>query len=129
MKSDQKTEIVFDESKGYRRIRFFGSITIETVLDAIEQVINSSEYKPNTPGIYDITKADISVIDVELTKELANRIAKLTKGKIGRPKIALLSEKDLNISMIQLLKEFYDDGVTNLKTFDSLTDAENWFAG
>ncbi|MCG8336406.1 MAG: hypothetical protein MJE63_18010 [Proteobacteria bacterium] len=121
-----RTEVEFNQNTGIVTTRFFETLTIEEVKAAIGGIIRNKEYVPGMKGIYDLTHANLSDIDGEMVEELSIQIERLSKGRIGRPRVALVSENALNYGTVSLFREYYVDMVTELEVFESLIDAEKW---
>jgi hypothetical protein len=121
-----KTEIIFNHKKGIVTATFFDTVTIEEVIQAIERLISDPEYNIGMSGIYDLSHANLSDVDGEMIEELSTRLVRLSKGRIGKPKVAVVSEHSLNHGTVRLFKEYYWDGETNLEVFDSIEEAEQW---
>lgn len=121
-----RTEVEFNQKTGIVITRFFETLTIEEVKEAIDDLITDKEYVPGMKGIYDVTYANLSDIDGEMVEELSIQIERLSKGRIGKPRVALVSENALNYGTVSLFKEYYLDSDTELKVFESFKEAEVW---
>ncbi len=121
-----RTKVEFNHKTDIVTTSFFEILTIDEVKDAVDAVINHKEYTPGMKGIYDLTHANLSEIDGEMVEELSIQIERISKGRIGKPRVALVSENALNYGTVSLFKEYYLDSDTELAVFESLKEAEEW---
>ncbi len=111
--------------KEFVQVELLNRCTSEDILAAVFETITESGYFPGIPAIWDFTRADISDFDgdniVQISEEIEDMLINLTPAKV-----AMLSERDLNMGLIYIFKEVFESKAINLEVFSEFTKAKDW---
>jgi hypothetical protein len=107
----------------YVNVVLEGQISAQNVVEASRQLLTTTGYYSGKPVIWNATKADLSTIELDMIEKAVVEIDKIYKGlPLGR--IALVSERILNIWTIEFFKEMYDKEI--VRVFSAFKEAEDW---
>ncbi len=127
MDNEATFEITFIKKDNYFLIRAEGNLTIPDITLNFKKIVSSPEYDVGMNGIWDLSKADLYDLSPESVAALANQMMELAHNK-SVSIVAIVSEKSINLGLINLFTEHYEDDSTELKVFDSLKKATEWIS-
>lgn len=119
-------EITFKEK--YIHITFQGLITPDKLVEASDEIINSSKFTPGIPQIWEATHADLSEADGKTVERAANELNQRWD-PIKDSRVGLVSRYEINLSTVELFKEMYDRDLDNVRVFATVEGAEKWVLG
>lgn len=116
-------KITWNES--YIRVDLFNYCTAGDIVAAVKEIVDSPEFDVRIPTIYDLSAADISSFDVDKVVELSLQVADIME-KLGETKSALVSAKEINITLMKFFRAVYKDYSIEIEIFPAFADAVNW---
>lgn len=120
---EKKYKITWESA--YIRIDLFDHCTLDEIIATVEEVVNANGFDAKTPTIYDLTKADISSFDAEKVVELSQKVANILE-KIGEVRSALVSAKEINISLMRFFQAVYEGKQIEIEVFPTFDEALSW---
>ncbi len=113
--------------ENYILVTIKGPLTFEIVNTTFQKIIEVENFSDNMGRIWDLTEADMSDLHHEIVKDLTaipvSHLKKLTNAKI-----ALVSNRDINIATMKLYKFYSRDMDGIVEVFNSIQDAKKWLA-
>ncbi len=123
--TDKKFRSQVTFKSDYVLIELEGMLSGDFILEISKQVQKSEEYKPGTSEIWDISSADLSEVDSDSLFKASEDLEATWQG-FQKSKIAVVSQKSINIGHIYLFSELYQRDT--VRAFESLKEAKKWFA-
>lgn len=128
MQSDFTYSITIKEH--YLSIDLIGSIEpdkiVETAKSAAAAILSNNAL--NFPQIWDVTKSDLSRVDQSTIQLVIEKLSTL-RSQINPPKIALVSQKEINLGILSLFKECCTSNTYEISVFNHSVIAEKWIRG
>ena len=93
MTSKSRYEFIYNQSKHFVRICFFGLVDYDLILASYNQVVESSNYLPGMGRIWDVSEADPSGL-TNTDIWMASNYSKMFRSGVNDVKVALLSENE-----------------------------------
>lgn len=104
-------------------VELVGAVTACHVINASRQLLNTPEFTPGYPVIWDATAADLSEIDSETIEKTITELDEMFDGlPLGH--VALVSEREINLGTIDLFRVMYDKN--EVSVFNSFPKAQDW---
>ena len=118
--------IIFKEK--YVHITFQGLVSPDKLIEASDEIMNSSRFTPGIPQIWEATHADLSEADGKTVEYAANEL-NLRWAPVKDSRVGLVSRYEINLSTVELFKEMYDRDLDNVRVFSTIEEAEEWVVG
>jgi hypothetical protein len=120
---EQKGNFSIAAEADYMIVRLEGAMSAEVVVQASVQLLSSDKYHSGKPVIWITSTADLSTVGFDMVKAAIKDIDQIYDGlPLGR--IALVSERTINIWTIKLFKEMYEK--EEVRVFKSFEEAKDW---
>ncbi|MBU2513871.1 hypothetical protein KJ966_21235 [bacterium] len=118
-------EIVFYKDQNYFLIKAIGNLNVQDITANLKEVFGSQNYKTGMNGLWDLSKADLYDLTPESVAILAEEMMELAENA-EKTLAAIVSEKSINLGLINLFTEHFQNDHTEIKVFDCLNDAIQW---
>jgi hypothetical protein len=128
MKSITSEKFNFDQESNFVEINLSGEIKETDIFSTFEEVVNSKQYKLGMARIWDLRRADLSSMDLGMLKELSSISLPYQNG-ISNVKVAVVSSKGINMTLLEMFKIVSRDFRKIVETFHSIQNAKDWVAG
>ena len=120
---EQQGKYTISSSNDYMEVKLEGLISADVVIRASADLLKAEEYYSGKPVIWIATTADLSTVELEMVEAAVKDIDQIYEGlQLG--KIALVTERTINIWTIEFFKEMYDKDM--VRVFDTLEEAREW---
>ncbi|MBN2287565.1 MAG: hypothetical protein JXI43_14020, partial [Tissierellales bacterium] len=98
---------------------------LDEISSALENIINSGDYHPDTKIIWDIRKADFPYTDYHFIEKLVAIRCRFTKRKNGRS--VLIASSDLQFGLGRMLQALSEPKITSqFMVFRDYEEGEKW---
>jgi hypothetical protein len=125
MHNDQVVmELKIDETKNIAYIKITGSVISKDILNAFDMAVSDKKYKKGMGRLWDFTDVDLSSIDSETVKEMAQYSLSFPPG-INDVKVAFVTSRPLEYGLSRMFK-MSSLAKTPIDVFDTLAEAEKW---
>ncbi len=121
-------DIQFSEARNAVGINAKGRITVDLVVNNLEKVFSSTAYKTGMNAVLNLTEADLSELIPESMTAMVTAVNRFANTPVNI-KAAIVSEKSINLGMINLFKEYYSNDKIELRVFQMLQEAHDWIFG
>ena len=111
--------------KAYMKVVIRNTCSFDDIINSVVESVTGPYFYDGMPSIYDLSNADISGFDSDMVIELSEKVADIIES-IGSSKIAIVTEKEINLTLIQLFKEVYQGSRNEFEVFESFDDARDW---
>lgn len=118
-------QLVFNDTEKYVLVIVKGILRIPDIELTFKQIISSSEYQQGMKRIWDLSEADLSELDADKVKTATEIPSTFIQGK-SSSKVALVSNRDINMALLKLFKVYSIDDKSKIEIFTSLEEAKNW---
>jgi hypothetical protein len=127
MKNITSEKFNFDQKNNFVEIILSGEIKENDIFSTFEEVVNAKQYELGMARIWDLRRADLSSMDTEMLKELS-RISLPYQNGINKVKVAVVSSKGINMTLLEMFKIVSKDFRKMVETFRSVQSAKEWVA-
>ena len=121
-------DLRIDEEKNIAYIALAGRLTERVVLDAFDAAVSSEEYKKGMGRLWDFTDADLSLLNSETIRRMAQHSKSFPPG-INDVKVAFMAGRPLEFGLSRMFEAFSMDARTEIAVFHTLEEAEAWMTG
>jgi hypothetical protein len=119
-------DLRFDETRNLVRIRLLGRLDRDTILGALEACVADPRYASGMGRLWDFTEADLSQLDSDTVREMAQYTLKFPPG-IGDVKVALVTARNLDYGLSRMF-EMSSRAATPIRVFRAMDEAVAWLA-
>ena len=113
-----------DETKNIAYIKITGSVSSKDILEAFDVAVSSEEYKKGMGRLWDFTEADLSAIDSDTIREMAQYSLSFPPG-INDVKVAFVTERPLEFGLSRMFQRS-SHAKTPIGVFRKMEEAEKW---
>jgi len=117
-------DIQFDETKNIAYIKITGPASSKQVLEAFDIAVSSEKYKKGMGRLWDFTEADLSSINSDTIREMAQYSLSFPSG-INDVKVTFVTNKTLEYGLSRMF-EASSNAKTPIKVFKTIEKAEKW---
>ncbi len=110
----------------YVVVRLEGLMSADVVVQASLQLLITDGYHSGKPVIWITTTADLSAVELDMVESAIKDIDQIYDG-LPLGKIALVTERTINIWTIEFFKEMYDKDM--VRVFNTFEEAREWALG
>jgi len=116
--------MTYDKDKGILYGVADQQLSLEELGQAMQDILHSTEYPPNTPALWDLRKLDFKNID----KTYIQNLMALRKDnpQRGQAKIAIIADQDLGFGLSRMYEMLSDDLPQRIMVFRNMSDGEAW---
>ena len=120
---EREGKFTISSSADYMVVKLEGLISADVVINASADLLNTENYYSGKPVIWIATTADLSTVELEVVEAAIKDIDQIYDGlPLGR--IALVTERTINIWTIEFFKEMYDKEM--VRVFNTFEEAKEW---
>ena len=117
-------DIQFDETKNIAYIKITGPASSKQILEAFDIVVSSKKYKKGMGRLWNFTEADLSSIDSDTIREMAQYSLSFPSG-INDVKVTFVTNKTLEYGLSRMFQAS-SNAKTPIKVFKTIEQAEKW---
>lgn len=117
-------ELRFDERKNIAYIKIEGLASSKQILEAFDIAVSSPKYKKGMGRLWDFTETDLSSIDSDTIREMAQHSLSYPLG-INDVKVAFVTNKTLEYGLSRMF-EAASNAKTPIRVFKIFKKAEEW---
>ena len=117
-------DLRFDEKKNIAYVKFTGSPSSQEILDAFDAVVASEQYKKGMARLWDFTEADLSGIDSDTIREMAQCSLSFPSG-INDVKVAFVAARTTEFGLSRMF-QMSSHAKTPIEVFKTIDEAEKW---
>lgn len=120
---ERQGKYTISSANDYMEVKLEGLISADVVIKASTDLLKAKEYYSGKPVIWITTTADLSNVELEMVEAAVKDIDQIYDG-LPLGKIALVTERTINIWTIEFFKEMYDKDM--VRVFDTFEEAREW---
>ena len=117
-------DIKIDETKNIAYIKLTGPLSSKEILNAFDATVSHEDYKKGMGRLWDFTNANLSSIDSETIRSMAQHSLKYTPG-INDVKVAFVVTRTTEYGLSRMF-QLSSQAKTPIDVFKSTVEAENW---
>ena len=123
--SKNKIDITFCPQKNYVLVCIAGLLMLEEIVNTFKLVVTSKKFKHGMGRIWDLSQADLSELSMDKVR-LASDIPEEYSQVVKASRVALVSNRAINESILKLYKIYSSEKGMEVEVFDTLKDAMTW---
>ena len=117
-------DIRFDETKNIAYIKITGLASSKKILEAFDLTVSSEKYKKGMGRLWDFTEVDLSSIDSDTVREMAQYSLSFPSG-INDVKVAFVTNRTFEYGLSRMFQGS-SNAKTPIKVFKTIEQAEKW---
>ncbi len=117
-------DLRFDEKKNIAYIKITGSVNSQDVLKAFDAAVSSEKYQKGMARLWDFTEADLSAIDSDTIREMAQYSLSFPSG-INDVKVAFVTARSTEFGLSRMF-QMSSKAKTPIEVFKTIEQAEKW---
>lgn len=118
-------EIKYDQNRKVLDIIVFGLSDADDLSSALEHIINSGDYPPNTDAIWDVRNSDLSNANFQFVSELVKIRSRFMKRRDCRS--ALIVSSEVQYGLCRMFEMLSEGKISQqLRVFRDYKEGEQW---
>jgi len=117
-------DLRIDEKKNIAYIKLSGLLIKEVIFRALDSTVSDRRYKKGMGRLWDFRDADLSLLDLDVVKEMAQYSLRFPPG-INDVKVAFLTSRNLEYGLSRMF-ELLSHAKTPIHVFRAMDEAEKW---
>ena len=118
-------EIKYDQNRKVLDIIVFGLSDADDLSSALEHIINSGDYPPNTDAIWDVRNSDLSNANFQFVSDLVKIRSRFKKRRNCRS--ALIVSSEVQYGLCRMFEMLSEGKISQqLRVFRDYKEGEQW---
>ena len=118
-------EIKYDQNRKVLDIIVFGLSDADDLSSALEHIINSGDYPPNTDAIWDVRNSDLSNANFQFVSDLVKIRSRFKKRRDCRS--ALIVSSEVQYGLCRMFEMLSEGKISQqLRVFRDYKEGEQW---
>ena len=118
-------EIKYDQNRKVLDIIVFGLSDADDLSSALEHIINSGDYPPNTDAIWDVRNSDLSNANFQFVSDLVKIRSRFMKRRDCRS--ALIVSSEVQYGLCRMFEMLSEGKISQqLRVFRDYKEGEQW---
>ncbi len=118
-------QIFFDESLQLCKVELKGSVDASEIVEAVRTFARDDRWQQGTNTLWDGTRISELIIDWDEAQEVVTVLKEL-QPRLGPGKAAIVTYREVDLSMAQYFRHYISTEQRELKSFQSMAKARAW---
>mgnify|MGYP001820170871 CR=1 FL=1 len=119
-------DLRIDEQRRIAHIKLAGRVDKEAILGALNACVAHEGYRPGTGRLWDFFDADLSLVNSETIREMAQYSLRFPPG-VRDVKVAFVTDRDLEFGLSRMF-EMSSRAETPIRVFRTMDEAVEWMS-
>lgn len=115
----------FDENAKLRVQTVSGNVTVESLVEAIQEVYRRPEFDASHNFVWDFRNCNFDEVSTDMVRQLAMFVSNQWTAKGTPPKGAIVASRDLEYGLARVMSTHLDDQ-NDFRVFRTLEEAIEW---